>query len=349
MLEIGFFQREFYLVNTSPRRSLCLGLIIFVTLLAGCQQRGPEVLKRAQFMMGTVVEITLIARDDQQAADAIRGAFQEVRRIEDLMSRRIKGSDVWRVNRAAGKGDVVVSRDLLFVIRVGLEASRLSGGAFDMTVGSLVSLWDRCWREDRTPSPDEVSRALGLMGSQYLEMDEDRQTLFLKRPGMELALGGIAKGYAVDRAFRFLQSRGFTDLIVNAGGDLRTGGTKFGAPWVVGIQDPRNKTRVMATIAVKDGAIATSGDYERYFIKDGVRYHHILDPVTGFPARASRSVTILADELIWADALATAVFVLGGERGMPLIEELQGTEALIVDGEGKATLSSGMKGRVKFQ
>jgi thiamine biosynthesis lipoprotein len=349
MLEIAFFQGGLHVMNTCPPKSVCLGLTIFVTLLAGCQQQGPEVLKRTQFIMGTLFEITLIARNDQPAADAIRGAFQEMRRIEDLMSRRIEGNDVWRVNQHAGKEGVAVSRDLVFVIQVGLEASRLSGGAFDMTVGSLVSLWDRCWREDRVPSPEEVTRVLGLIGYPYLEMDEKGQTLFLKRPGMELALGGIAKGYAVDRAFGFLESRGFTDLIVNAGGDLRTSGTKFGEPWVVGIQDPRDKTKMMATIAVKDGAIATSGDYERYFIKDGVRYHHILDPLTGFPARASRSVTILADELIWADALATAVFVLGRKRGVALIEERHGTEALIIDGEGRATLSSGMKGRVKFQ
>lgn len=328
---------------------LSLGLAILLPLFAGCQPRGPEILKRTQFVMGTLVEITLVAQDNQASADAISGAFQEMWRIEKLMSRRVKGSDVWWVNQAAGKNRVAVSPDLLSVIRVGLEVSHGSGGAFDFTVGSLVGLWDRCWKENRVPSRQEVGASLRLVGYRDLEIDEEEKTLFLKKEGMELALGGIAKGYAVDRAVRFLQDFGFTDLIVNAGGDLRTGGTKFGVPWVVGIQDPRDKSKMTATMKVKDCAVATSGDYERYFMRDGLRYHHILDPLTGFPARQCRSVTVLSDELIWADALATAVFVLGPERGMALVERLPATEAFIVDGEGQVVLSSGMGDRIRFQ
>jgi len=299
--------------------------------------------------MGTLVEITLIARENQATGDAITAAFREMRRIEKVMSRKITESAVWQINQAAGKKPVVASRDLLSVIRVALETSQLSGGAFDITVGSLVELWNRSWRESRVPSRQEVEAALRLVDYRDLEMDEEKRTLFLKKEGMELALGGIAKGYAVDRAFRFLRDRGFRDLIVDAGGDLRTGGTKFDAPWVVGIQDSRDRSKIMARVRLKDCAVATSGDYERYFMKDGLRYHHILNPVTGFPARQCRSVTILCDELIWADALATATFVLGPKRGIALIEELPDAEALIVDGKGKVTLSSGMEGRISLR
>jgi thiamine biosynthesis lipoprotein len=299
--------------------------------------------------MGTLVEITVVAPENQATADAMSGAFQEMRRIEKLMSRRMEGSAVWQVDQAAGKTPVIVNEDVLSVIRVALEVSRLSGGGFDVTVGSLVDLWNRCWRESRVPSKQEVEATLRLVDHQNLEMDERKKTLFLKREGMGLTLGGIAKGYAVDQAFRFLEDRGIKDFIINAGGDLRARGTKLGAPWVVGIQDPRDKSRIMATMRVKDAAVATSGDYERYFTKDGVRYHHILNPRTGFPARQCQSVTILCDELIWADALATATFVLGPKRGMALLEELPDAEALIVDGKGKMTLSSGMEGRISLR
>jgi len=346
----GDASRRGYRPMKSPfSKFLFLLVVLLLSPVAGCGHGGPEILKRTQFLMGTLVEITVIARNDQASADALSGAFEVMRRIERLMSRRIEGSDVWRVNRAAGRKAVKISGDVLCVMEKALQVSDLSGGAFDPTVGSLVSLWDRCWKGDRVPSRGEVASALARVGYRDLQIDEDKGALFLRREGMELALGGIAKGYAVDRAFRFLKDLGFKALIVDAGGDLRTGGTKFGAPWVVGIQDPRDESRLMATVEVKEAAVATSGDYERYFIKDGVRYHHILDPVTGFPARRSRSVTVFSDRLVWADALATAVFVLGPERGMALVESLPGTEALIVDGEGRVSISSGMGGRIRFQ
>jgi len=330
-------------------KTLCVGLALLPALFAGCQPKGPEILKRTQFIMGTLVEITLVAPQNQTSAEAIRGAFQEMQRIEKLMSRRIEGSDVWRVNQHAGSSKVQVSSDVLSVIGVAQEASRMSDGRFDITVGSLVRLWGTCWKENRVPTEQELTAALRLVDYRDLEIDADNRTLFLRKKKMELTLGGIAKGYAVDQAFQYLQDVGFVDLIVNAGGDLRTGGSKFGAPWTVGIQDPRDESKMAAAVKVTESAVATSGDYERYFTKDGVRYHHILDPRTGFPARQCRSVTVLGDELIWADTLATAVFVLGPVEGMALIEKLPGIEVLIIDGEGTVGLSSGMKERITFQ
>lgn len=328
---------------------LYFGLTISLTLLAGCQPSGPEILRRTQFIMGTLIEITLIAQDNEATAEAIRGAFEEMQRIEKLMSRRIEGSEVWHVNKRAGKSSAVVGGDLFSVVRVALEISHLSDGAFDITVGSLIRLWDRCRKEGRVPSRQEMTESLDLVGFRDLEIDEQKESLFLKREGMEVVLGGIAKGYAVDQAVRVLQDRGYRNFIVNAGGDLRTEGTKFGAPWVVGIQDPRDKSKMRATMELTESAVATSGDYERFFIVDGVRYHHILDPLTGFPARKCRSVTILHNEVIWADALATATFVLGPERGMALVEKLPDAEVLIIDSSGKATVSSGMRERIELQ
>ncbi len=328
---------------------LAFGLAVLLTFFAGCHSRDPEILKRTQFMMGTLVEITLIAEDNETTAEAISGVFQEIQRIEKIMSRSVEGSDIWHVNQGAGERGVEVSPDAISVIRAAQEISHLSGGAFDITVGSLVSLWDRCRKEDRIPSRRELAEALRLVGYRDLEIREEKRALFLRRKGMELVLGGIAKGYAVDQAVRLLQGLGFRDFIVNAGGDLRTGGTKLGVPWVVGIQDPRDKSKILVRMTAKDSAVATSGDYERYFVKAGIRYHHILDPFTGFPAEKCRSVTVLHRELMWADALATAVFVLGPEKGMALVEELPDAEALIIDSKGEPTASSGMKGKISFQ
>ncbi len=326
-------------------------LILLLLLLSfpGCKTRKPRVLKRTQFIMGTVVEITLVAHENRLTDEAFKGAFEELRRIEALMSRWIAGSDVSRVNRNAGIEPVTVNEDLLAVIRVALETSALSEGAFDVTVGRLVTLWGQCRKEDRIPSKEEVEGALRLVGYQNLEMDEERGSLFLRKAGMEIVPGGIAKGYGVDRAFDFLLARGFRDLIVNAGGDLRVGGSRFGAPWKVGIQNPRDDSKLLATLEVNDSALATSGDYERFFVKDGVRYHHILDPFSGFPAGKCQSVTVLSSEGVWADALATAVLVMGPEKGMDLIERLPRTEAVIVDREGSVSISSGLGGRLKLE
>jgi thiamine biosynthesis lipoprotein len=348
VLDDRFFQRDSKVMKTRLNRTIFFGLTTLL-LLAGCRSKGPEILKRTQFIMGTLVEITLIAPDDEASAEAVTAAFQEMRRIEWLMSRRIEGSDVWRINHSAGDRGVRVSPDLFAVVRVALETSNLSDGAFDITVGGLVNLWDRCRKENRLPSQQEVTATRRLVGYGSLELDEKERILFLKKEGMQIVLGGLAKGYAVDQAVHILQRRGFKNFIVNAGGDLRTGGTKLGAPWVVGIQDPRDKSRTVATIPTRDSVIATSGDYERYFVKNGIRYHEILNPFTGFPARKSRSVTVTHKELIWADALATAIFVMGPDRGIALVEGLADADVLIIDSNGKSHVSSGMRERIKSQ
>jgi thiamine biosynthesis lipoprotein len=179
-------------------------------------------------------------------------------------------------------------------------------------------------------------------------VDERVSTVELKKKGMRIDLGGIAKGYAVDRAVALLKSRGYQNMIVNAGGDIRVSGRKARGPWVVGIQDPRDRSRILATIDAAETSVATSGDYERYFVKEEKRYHHLLNPFTGFPARQCRSVTILADDSLSADGLATAVFVMGPKRGLHLIEAMEGVEGLIVSSEGKIIQSEGMKGKLRL-
>jgi thiamine biosynthesis lipoprotein len=323
-------------------------LIILSILLHSCQQRPPLLIKRHRILMGTLVEITVIGRDEDKAEAAISDAFDEMERVEGLMSRRIPGSDVSKINESAGIKAVDVSSESLRVIRRAEEISKASEGYFDISIGALLDLWGFEDNGGRLPAKGEVSKALQSVGYRAIHVDERASTVELKEKGMRIDLGGIAKGYAVDRAYELLTARGYGNMIVNAGGDMRVGGKKLNGPWVIGIQDPRDRSRMLATFDTGDTSVATSGDYERYFVKDGKRYHHLLNPFTGFPARECRSVTILAEDALSADALATAVFVMGPKEGLRLIEAMEGVEGLIVPADGKIIQSEGLKGKVRF-
>jgi thiamine biosynthesis lipoprotein len=233
------------------------------------------------------------------------------------------------------------------VIKKAQEISELSEGGFDITVGPLTELWRKAREKKIPPSIEEVKEKLGLVNFKNIEMDQEGK-VFLKKKGMAIDLGGIAKGYAVDRAFELLKSLGYRNLIINAGGDLRVGGFKNNQPWSIGIQNPRESQKLLARISVSDMAVATSGDYEKFFLYQGKRYHHIFSPKDGFPTVGCQSVTILSEGGMIADALATAVFVLGREKGYSLCQKLDSVDCLIVDKEGKIIFSPGLKGRISF-
>ena len=297
--------------------------------------------------MGTVIEITLIADDEEAANKASLQAFQEIKRIETLMSPWLDSSDVTRINRSAGKERVKVSPETFEVIQKAQEISELSEGGFDITIGPLTELWREARKKKIPPSIEEVKEKLGLVNFKNIETDQ-KGKVFLKKKDMAIDLGGIAKGYAVDRAFGVLRSLGYKNLIVNAGGDLRVGGLKNNQPWSIGIQNPRESQKILARISVSDMAVATSGDYEKYFIYQGKRYHHIFNPRDGFPTEGCQSVTIVTKDCITADGLATAVFVLGAEKGYSLCQKLEGVDCIIVDKEGKIIFSPGLKDHISF-
>jgi thiamine biosynthesis lipoprotein len=286
-----------------------------------------------------------MGESEELAQKASLQAFQEIRRIEYLMSPWIESSDVTRINRSAGKDGVTVSQETTEVIKRAQEVSKLSGGAFDITVGPLVQLWRKARERGMPPEMKEVKETLNLVNFRNLKILYGGQ-ISLRKKGMNIDLGGIAKGYAVDRAFAILQGLGYRNLVVNAGGDLRVGGSKPEGPWSIGVQHPRDPEKIMARISVSDIAVATSGDYEKFFIHQGSRYHHILNPKNGFPAEGCQSVTVLHKEATTADALATAVFVLGPERGYALCQRLEGVDCFIIDNEGNVTVSPGLKGRI---
>jgi len=297
--------------------------------------------------MGTVVEIALIGENQEKAEKAALQAFHEVRRIEQLMSPKIETGDVFRINQSAGKEWVEVSPETLHVVKKSIDISGLSEGGFDITVGPLIELWRRARGKGYPPAEKDLRRSLDLVGFQNVLISQGGK-IFLKKNGMSIDLGGIAKGYAVDKAFEKLKKLGYQNLIVNAGGDLRAGGLKLGQPWSIGIQDPRIPDKILAKVSFTDGAIATSGDYEKYFTYQGKRYHHILNPRNGLPAEECQSVTTLYKDGMISDAFSTTVFVLGPEKGYSLCQRVGGMDCLIVDKEGKIILSPGLKDRISF-
>ncbi len=325
-----------------------LPLILFLTPMAHpFSANASDLFKYHQVAMGTVIEISLIGDHEEKANRAALQAFQEIKRIETLMSPWRDSSDVTRMNRSAGVEWVKVSPETAEVIKKAQGISELSEGRFDITVGPLTELWRKAREIKRPPSAEEVRERLDLVNFKNIEVDQEGK-VFLKKKGMALDLGGIAKGYGVDRAFDVLRSLGYKNLIVNAGGDLRVGGLKNNQAWLIGIQNPRESQKTLTRVSVSNVAVATSGDYEKFFIYEGRRYHHIFNPKSGFPTEDCRSVTIITKDCIRADGLATAVFVLGPEKGYSLCQKLEGVDCLIVDKEGKIITSPGFKGRVSF-
>jgi thiamine biosynthesis lipoprotein len=314
----------------------------FILVLHPSSPQSSNLFKYHQVAMGTIIEIILTGDDEEGANKAALQAFQEIKRIQTLMSPWMDSSDVTRINRSAGKEWVKVSPETMEVIKKAKEISELSEGGFDITVAPLVDLWRKAREKKTPPSMEDVKGKLDLVNFEKLRIDP-KGKIFLEKEGMAIDLGGIAKGYAVDRAFNILRSLGYKNLIVNAGGDLRVGGTRNNQPWSIGIQNPREPEGILTKIPLSDVAVATSGDYRKFFIYQGKRYHHICNPKTGFPADGCQSVTIITKDCMAADGLATAIFVLGPEKGYALCQKLDGVHCLIVDKEGKMIRSPNLK------
>ena len=277
--------------------------------------------------MGTRFEIQIVTGDTAAGREAIDAAYAEIDRVEQLLSEWRETSEISEVNRQASRQAVAVGPDLFTVVEQSVRISEITHGAFDVTFAGCGSVWSI--RERRIPADREIDECLVHVGYRRLELDPVGSTIFLPTEQMRIGIAGIGKGYGVDRAAEVLEVHGIDGYIVDGGGDIRLAGSNVDRPWIVGIADPRREGRLQATLEPGRGAIVTSGDYQRYFEKDGVRYHHILDPATGRPARGSVAVTVIAPTAIDADALATGLFVLGPERGIETVERLPQVEALI--------------------
>lgn len=322
---------------------ILLGMAI---ILNACEGGSDQPVRRTQFIMGTLVEITVSHSDPEVIQTVTTKAFNEMQRIEGLMSTYIPDSEVSRINRAAGKKAVPVSPEVEEVIREGIFWSEQSNGAFDITVEPLVQLWDFDGEKEFIPVESTIRKTASLVNYRNIEIEE--HTVRLKNRGMAINVGGLAKGYAVDRAISILRSK-VSSGIVNAGGDLYAFGQKSKQnSWTIGLQHPRKPQDLLASFAVKNQAIATSGDYQRYFMKDGVRYHHIFDPQTGKPARLMISTTIITTEVMDADALATAVFVMGPDKGIEWVDSMANIEAMLVLEDGSNRYSKNFRKQPQF-
>ena len=311
-------------------------------------ESAPIVVKRTQMQMGTLVTITSVAPDRQRAQDAASAGFQEIHRLEELISTWIATSELSRANAAAGRGAVSLSRDTMKVLEASLQMARMTEGGFNILVGPAVEAWSVLDRPT-IPSDAVLQAVRPLTDLRELHLDVAEGTVYLAKPGMRVDVGGIGKGFAADMAVAAMQKAGATAGVVALSGDIRTfGGLPGGVKFPFGIRHPRHEEAVLAFIDLQDEAISTAGDYERYFERDGVRYHHILDPITLQPARDCQSVTVVARDGMTADGLDTGIFVMGRERGLALVERLPGVGAVIVDRDGKVWVSSYLKGRVRM-
>lgn len=323
-----------------------------VILLAGCgmvrSSELPVVVKRAQMHMGTLVSITAVAPSQEIAHTSIEAGFREIKRLEQLLSTWIQTSELSQVNAAAGKRPVAVSPETLELVLRSLEMAGLTEGGFNIAIGPAVEAWSVTERQS-IPSHMELQSLKPLVDWATIQVDRRARTLFLPKQGMRIDVGGIGKGYAADRASDKMKQAGAHAGVVALSGDIKTFGALPGMKgFPVGIRHPRQEGALIATIDLKNEAISTAGDYERYFEQDGIRYHHILDPQTLEPARKCQSVTVIAAEGTVADGLDTGIFVLGPERGMALVEQLPDIEAVIIDDHGRMTVSSGLRSRLRY-
>jgi thiamine biosynthesis lipoprotein len=314
-------------------------LLLLCCLLPGLAVAA-EWLREEAAIMGTVVTVELLPADEPRGRALIAQVMDEMQRIDALMSSYKPDSELSRINATAADNPVPVSPELFRLIQKALAYSALTGGAFDITYASAGYLYD--YRAGIHPDAPALKAALPAINYRFVTADKSNNTIGFQRAGMRIDLGGIAKGYAVDRCIDILRQAGIRNALVSAGGDTRVIGRRTDHPWNVGIRDPRKRDGVVSVIPQEDSAISTSGDYERYFEEGGVRYHHILDPQSGDSARALRSVSIIGDLAIDTDALSTSVFVLGVEKGLELVNSLPNTEAIIIDNEGRLHYSEGL-------
>ncbi len=300
-------------------------------------------------MMGTIYRIAVVSDDAASAHAAMERALDEIARLEDVLSEWREASEISQINRDAGREPVHVGPETLAVVEAGLRTSERTGGAFDLTWAALRGLYLFQPGQEHVPTDQEIEQRLPLVGYRDLVVDHAASTVFLRRPGMAIGTGGIAKGYALDRAQALLVEAGYPNFMIFGGGQVQLHGTRGGRAWRVGIQHPRRDDYI-GSFEATDAAIATSGDYEHAFIDaDGRRWHHIIDLRTGRPVEGVVQVTVLAPSGLDADAISTGCFVLGPERCVALFAQMPGYEAVIIDSDMRVHMTPGAERRVHFR
>jgi FAD:protein FMN transferase len=315
-------------------------LLLIILLGPGAQSIAlAEWHQQQRDIMGTRVSVELWHAEVSVAADCSQRVFAEMDRINAMMSSYLDSSELSLINNNAANAAVEISDELALLIERSLHFSEISQGAFDITYASVGYAYD--YRKRQQPSDQSVAQKLTAIDYHHIELAGNK--IRFNNKAVRIDLGGIAKGYAVDRAVDIIGQCGINKAMVGAGGDSRILGDRVGRPWVIGIQHPRDPTGIVLRLPLSDSAISTSGDYERFFIDNGKRVHHIINPSTGRSATASWSATVIGPDAMTTDALSTTIFILGAARGLALIESLEGVDAIIIDSKGKLHYSSGFQ------
>ncbi len=317
-----------------------LFLVAMAVFFTACART--RTVQKTETIMGTDITITVTAQSPEEGAAAIDAGMTELRRLDAMMSLYKDASEITRVNLAAGKGPVKVSPEMIEVVEHAAEISKLSDGVFDVTIGPLVVLWQMRLKEGRVPTDDEIARVRPLVNYRHIVVDKKASTIFLKKTGMIMDFGGM-KGYTTDRVADLFRKRGIKNAIIAVAGDIWVlGHREDGKPWRIGVQHPREQDKTLTVLDLSDKYISTSGDYERFVIREKKRYHHIIDPRTGRPSKGVISVTLIGDRGAFIDPLTKVPFILGPRDGLKLMKKL-GAEAIIVDEQGTVYMTDGIK------
>lgn len=315
-------------------------LVILSVLASGCAR--PRTVQKTEAIMGTDVTITVVSQTVEEGNTAIEAGMAELRRLDAMMSLYKDTSELTRVNLAAGRNAVKVSPEMIEIVERAAYISRLSGGVFDVTVGPLVVLWQMRLKEGKVPTDGEIARVRPLVDYRNIVIDKKASTLFLRKAGMIMDFGGM-KGYTADRAADVIKQHGIRNAVIAVAGDIWVLGHRDdGKAWRIGVQHPREHDKTLAVLDLSDKYVTTSGDYERFVIKEKKRYHHIIDPRTGKPSRGVISATIIGDKGAVIDPLAKVPFILGPEEGLKIVKKL-GAEAIVVDDQGTVFMTDGIR------
>ena len=299
--------------------------------------------KRKLSMLGSPFEITVVAQDTVQGNGYIDLAVAEVKRIENLISDWIPSSQISKVSQNSGIQPVKVDKEVYDLVERAIKISQITSGAFDISYASMDKIWKFDGSMKQMPTEEAIKKSVSKIGYKNIILDLKNQTIFLKNEGMKLGLGGIGQGYIADKVRDLLFSKGCLSGIVNVSGDINAWGKQTdGKPWTVAIVNPLNRNKIFATFPLEDSAVETSGSYEKFVNFNGIRYSHIIDPRTGYPAQGVVSVSVFAKQTEIADALATGIFVLGVEVGLDLVNQLKGIQCIIVDDKGRIHSSKGI-------
>lgn len=320
------------------RKTLIIGFLI----VASCSY-SQIIHKHKLSMLGSPFEMTVVAKDTTEANAYIDMAVGEVKRIENQISDWIPTTPISEVSRNAGIKPVKVPLEVFELVERAIKISEITSGAFDISYASMDKIWKFDGSMKEIPTPEAIKKSVAKIGYKNIILDKKEHTIFLKIEGMKLGLGGIGQGYIADKIHALLLSKGCNSGLVNVSGDIFAWGAQpDGKPWTVGIVNPMNKNKIFATFPLESSAVETSGSYEKYVVFNGVRYSHIIDPRTGYPAMGVISVSVFAKQTEIADALATGIFVLGVDVGLDLVNQLKGIECIIVDDKGKIFTSKGI-------